>query len=232
MTNFAIKPPPQPSLPITGSDARFPVRRVYCVGRNFADHAIEMGHDPTREHPFFFQKNPDNLISDGTFPYPPLSGDVHHEVELYIALSQGGSDIPVETASACIFGAGIAIDMTRRDLQSEAKKKGRPWTMGKAFENSAPAGPAHPGAPPDAGEIALSIDGDPRQSGDLNQMIWKPAEIIAELSRFVTLAAGDVILTGTPAGVGPIERGQTIRAENAGLEPHEKRVTKGVEFRP
>lgn len=215
MENFAFEPAPRPGLPIVGSAARFPVRRVYCVGRNYAAHAVEMGHDPSREAPFFFQKNPDNLVNDEAFPYPGETSEVHHEVELYLALGPNAS----------VFGAGVAIDMTRRDLQAAAKKAGRPWEMAKAFEASAPCGPVHMmDTAPSHGAIDLSVNGTARQSGDLSQMIWKPVEIIAELSRFVTLAAGDVILTGTPAGVGPVALGDVIRAEIAGFAPLEVNV--------
>jgi fumarylpyruvate hydrolase len=209
-----VIPFPKPTLlPIEGSDAAFPVRRVYCVGRNYADHAIEMGHDPSREAPFFFQKNPDNLLQGGDFPYPPLSSDVHHEVELVIALKAGGADIPAEKAMDCIYGYAVGIDFTRRDLQGEAKKAGRPWEIGKAFEHSAPVSslvPAERIGHPDKGAIWLELNGDRVQNGDLNQMIWKIPEIIAELSKLFTLAPGDVIMTGTPAGVGPVKKGDRI----------------------
>lgn len=220
--DYVLEPPALPSLPVVGRTEHFPVRRVYCIGRNYAAHAVEMGHDPTREPPFFFQKNPDNLVTNGRFPYPSMSEDVHHEVELYIALGSGGSDLSEDAAGAAVFGAGLAIDMTRRDLQGEAKKAGRPWEVGKAFEASAPAGPVHPvGMPPPTGRIALSVNGEVRQEGDIAQMIWKPAETVAVLSRYFTLAAGDVILTGTPAGVGPVVRGDRLRAEAEGFEPLE-----------
>ncbi|MDJ1008441.1 MAG: fumarylacetoacetate hydrolase family protein [Paracoccaceae bacterium] len=217
---WVIEPAARASLSVVGTDDRFPVRRVYCIGRNYAAHAIEMGHDPSREPPFFFQKNPDNLDPSGRFPYPPMSDDVHHEVELYLALGTGGAELSEEAASRAIFGTGIAIDMTRRDRQGEAKKAGRPWEVAKAFEGSAPAGPVHAaGAPPGAGRIALSVNGETRQEGDLAQMIWKPAETIAVLSRYFTLAPGDVILTGTPAGVGPVARGDRLQAEIAEHAP-------------
>ncbi len=216
--DYIFAPAALTALPINGQSSRFPVRRVYCVGRNYAAHIVEMGGDPDRDRPFFFQKNPENLVTDGRFPYPPQSSDVHHEVELYLALVQGGTDVSPEAAEKMILGGGIAIDMTRRDLQAEAKAKGRPWTMGKAFEASAPVGPVHLfEQPPDRGRIALSVDGDEKQSGDLGQMIWKPAEIVAELSRFVELAPGDVILTGTPSGVGPVSRGARMQAKIDGL---------------
>lgn len=205
---------PTTMIPVSGTDAFFPVRRVYCVGRNYAEHAREMGHDPSREPPFFFQKNPDNLLRAGEpFPYPPLSGDVHHEVELAIALRSGGADIPVHAALDCVFGYAVAIDFTRRDLQADAKKQGRPWAAAKAFEHSAPISLIVPAAQighPRAGAVSLAVNGVIRQSGDLAQMIWSVPEVIAEVSRLFTLAAGDIILTGTPSGVGPVERGDGI----------------------
>jgi fumarylpyruvate hydrolase len=214
MTATVIPVPPQILLPVKGTDSAFPVRRVYCVGRNYADHAIEMGHDPSREPPFFFQKNADNLLPQGKdFPYPPLSSDVHHEVELVIALKSGGADIPAAKALDCIYGYAVGIDFTRRDLQGEAKKAGRPWEVGKAFESSAPISdlvPAEQIGHPDKGAIWLELNGDRVQQGDLNQMIWKIPEVIAELSKLFTLAPGDVIMTGTPAGVGPVKKGDSI----------------------
>lgn len=209
-----VIPFPTPTLlQIEGTDAAFPVRRVYCVGRNYADHAIEMGHDPSREAPFFFQKNPDNLLQGDDFPYPPLSSDVHHEVELVIALKAGGADIPANKAMDCIYGYAVGIDFTRRDLQGEAKKAGRPWEVGKAFESSAPISdlvPAEEIGHLDSGAIWLELNGDRVQQGDLNQMIWKIPEVIAELSKLFTLAPGDVIMTGTPAGVGPVKKGDSV----------------------
>lgn len=214
-TNATVIPAPkQTTIPVVGGDAVFPVRRVYCVGRNYADHAIEMGHDPSREPPFFFQKNPDNLLPSGQdFPYPSLSSDVHHEVELVVALKSGGTDIPAEKALDCIYGYAVGIDFTRRDLQGEAKKAGRPWEIGKAFEHSAPVSdlvPAGTIGHPDQGAIWLDLNGARVQSGNLNQMIWKMPEIIAELSKLFTLAPGDVIMTGTPAGVGAVKKGDRI----------------------
>ncbi len=219
MTDLVIPAPETPVIP-TVQGGGFPVRRVYCIGRNFAAHAIEMGHDPDREPPFFFQKNPDSLDASGRFPYPGQSKDVHHEVELLIALRSGGSDIPVGQALDHVWGYGLCLDMTRRDLQAQAKKAGRPWEIGKAFEQSAPVGPVVPVAQaghPDAGRIALTVNGDLRQEGDLNQMIWKVPEMIAYLSRYFTLAPGDVILGGTPAGVGPVAPGDTMVASIDGL---------------
>ena len=220
MPQFAIEVPPVVALPIATNSALFPVRRVYCIGRNYAAHAIEMGHDPDREPPFFFQKNPNNLTSSGTFPYPPKSEDVHHEVEVAVMLNSGGTDIAVGDALDHVFGYALSLDMTRRDLQGVQKKMGRPWEIGKAFEHSAPTGPIHPVSEVghlDKGRIALKVNDEVRQEGDMNQMIWKVPEIIAYLSEYFELAAGDVILSGTPAGVGPVERGDTMIAEAEGL---------------
>ncbi|MDQ0320635.1 fumarylpyruvate hydrolase [Pararhizobium capsulatum DSM 1112] len=216
-TIFAL---PRPTLlPVAETADLFPVRRVYCVGRNYAAHAVEMGHDPAREPPFFFQKNPENLLfNSDIFPYPPLSSDVHYEVELAVALKAGGSDIAIEDAVECVYGYGVAIDFTRRDLQAEAKAAGRPWAAAKAFEHSAPISPLFPVeriGHPENGRIWLNVNGVIKQEGDLNQMIWKVPEVIAELSRLFELAAGDVILTGTPAGVGAIHRGDRI---NCGVD--------------
>jgi fumarylpyruvate hydrolase len=220
MPAYAIDTPPVVALPIAGSDALFPLRRVYCIGRNYAAHAIEMGHDPDREDPFFFQKNPDNLDPSGTFPYPPQSSDVHHEIEMLVALKSGGTNIAVEAALDHVFGYGLALDMTRRDLQGIAKKAGRPWEIGKAFERSAPCGPVHPVSKvghPDEGRVALTVNGELRQEGDLNQMIWKVPEMISYLSEYFELAAGDVILSGTPSGVGPVSTGDTLVVAIDGL---------------
>jgi fumarylpyruvate hydrolase len=208
--------PPQPPayLPVRGTSAVFPVHRIYCVGRNYAAHAIEMGHDPTREEPFFFQKNPDNLvIGGGDFPYPARSSDVHHEIELVVALARGGTDIPAEHALDCVYGYAVGLDMTRRDLQAQCKKAGRPWEIGKAFEHSAPCGEIVPTAEighPDKGAIWLKIGGEMRQQGDLNQLIWKVPEMIAYLSGLFELKAGDLIMSGTPSGVGNVERGDLL----------------------
>ena len=212
-------PAPVTRIPVAGTDQSFPVRRVYCIGRNYAAHAVEMGHDPDKEPPFFFQKNPDNIVL-GDFPYPPQTADVHHEIELIVALSKGGRDIPVETALSHVFGYGIGLDMTRRDLQGEAKKLGRPWEIGKAFESSAPCSPLVPASTIghlDRGAIWLKVNGEIRQEGDLNQMIWKLPEMIAILSRYFTLQPGDVIMTGTPAGVGPVVRGDLLEGHVEGL---------------
>lgn len=220
MTEYAVETPEIVGLPIEGAEALFPVRRVYCIGRNYAAHAIEMGHNPDREPPFFFQKNPNNLDPSGEFPYPPHSSDVHHEMELAVMLKSGGTDIPVSDALDHVFGYALALDMTRRDLQGVAKKMGRPWEIGKAFERSAPVGPIHPvdrTGHLDHGRIALAVNGETRQEGDLNQMIWKVPEMISYLSDYFELAPGDVILSGTPAGVGPVQRGDVLKLSIDGL---------------
>ena len=228
MTDFAIETPPVVALPIVGTEALFPVRRVYCIGRNYAAHAIEMGHDPDREPPFFFQKNPNNLDPSGEFPYPPHSSDVHHEVEVAVMLRSGGTNIPINEAESRIFGYALSLDMTRRDLQGAQKKMGRPWEIGKAFERSAPVGPIHPVSSTgllNEGEITLKVNGEVRQKGDLNQMIWKVPEMISYLSDYFELAAGDVILSGTPSGVGPVARGDVMDMAVQGLGSVTVRVT-------
>jgi len=212
--DYVIAPPPRPALPVRGQAALFPVHRIYCVGRNYAAHAIEMGHDPDREPPFFFQKNPDNLMpSGGRFPYPARSNDVQHEIEMVVALSGGGTDIAVARALDCVYGYGVGLDMTRRDLQGEAKKMGRPWEIGKAFDFSAPCSEIVPAAEighPSAGRVWLDVNGETRQEGDLNQLIWKVPEMIAYLSGLFTLAPGDLIFSGTPAGVAAVQRGDRM----------------------
>ena len=228
MTEFAIDTPPVVALPIMGTEALFPVRRVYCIGRNYAAHAIEMGHDPDREPPFFFQKNPNNLDPSGEFPYPSHSSDVHHEVEVAVMLRSGGANIPINEAESHIFGYALSLDMTRRDLQGAQKKMGRPWEIGKAFERSAPVGPIHPVSTTgllNEGTITLKVNGEVRQKGDLNQMIWKVPEMISYLSDYFELAAGDVILSGTPSGVGPVERGDVMEMAAEGLGAVTVRVT-------
>jgi len=217
---YAFDPAPVTALAIQGSDARFPVRRVYCIGRNYAAHTVEMGGDPDREAPFFFQKNPDNLDQSGAFPYPVKSADVHHETEMLVALKSGGTDIAPVDAPDHVFGYAVALDMTRRDLQAEAKAARRPWEIGKAFERSAPCGPLIPVAGvghPASGAVSLVVNGAERQRGDLDQMIWKVPEMIAYLSGYFELAAGDVILSGTPAGVAAVARGDVMEASIEGL---------------
>lgn len=221
MASYVFPPQPHPHLPIVGSDAVFPVHRIYCVGRNFADHAVEMGHDPNKEPPFFFQKNPDTLVRSGaTISYPKLTKDLHHEVELVVALKEGGEDIPVERALDHVFGYGVGLDLTRRDLQGEAKKLGRPWETGKAFEESAPCSallPVSTAGHPGAGRIFLKVNDAVKQEGNLNQMIWKVPEMIATLSTLFRLAPGDLIFAGTPAGVGPVARGDVLEGGVEGI---------------
>jgi fumarylpyruvate hydrolase len=220
MPTYAITPPPIVTLPIEGSDAVFPVRRVYCIGRNYAAHAIEMGHDPNREPPFFFQKNPNNLITGDSFPYPPKSSDVHHEIEMVVALKSGGVNIPVDKALDHVWGYGLGLDMTRRDLQGVAKDMGRPWEIGKAFEDSAPVSALRPVSDvghPTAGLVQLKVNGVAKQTGDLNQMIWKVPEMISYLSDYFELAAGDVIMTGTPSGVAAVVKGDLMDCHVEGV---------------
>ncbi|MEN8657209.1 fumarylacetoacetate hydrolase family protein [Marivita sp.] len=220
MTQYAIETPPVVALPVAGQDTLFPVRRIYCIGRNYAAHAIEMGHDPDREDPFFFQKNPNNLNTSDAFPYPPHTSDVHHEAEMLVALKTGGTNIPLSSALDHVFGYGLALDMTRRDLQGIAKKAGRPWEIGKAFEQSAPCGPIHTVDEVghlDQGRVELTVNGELRQEGDLNQMIWKVPEMISYLSEYFELAPGDIILSGTPSGVGPVVKGDTMVLSIDGL---------------
>ncbi|HEX5867856.1 MAG TPA: fumarylacetoacetate hydrolase family protein [Beijerinckiaceae bacterium] len=225
--SYVIQPAAIPTLQVAGSDGVFPIRRVYCVGRNYAEHAIEMGHDPNREPPFFFQKNPDNVVSDGRFPYPPKTSDVHHEIELVVALGKGGADIPAEKALDCVYGYAVGLDMTRRDLQGEAKKMGRPWEVGKAVEASAPCGPLVPASKighPAKGAVWLDVNGQRRQTGDLSQLIWNIPDTIAYLSGLFTLAPGDLIMTGTPAGVGAVKKGDVMKGGVEGVGEIEVRV--------
>ena len=208
----------RPAIPVAGSSDTFPVRRVYCVGRNFAAHAREMGHDPDREPPFFFMKPADTLqfVRDGQtveHPYPAQSKDYHFELELVVFLAKGGRDIPVEKALDCVYGYAIGLDMTRRDLQQQAKDLRRPWELGKGGDNSGPVGPIHPASTvghPSKGTMTLTVDGAVKQKADLSQMIWSVAEQISYLSSYFELKPGDVIFAGTPEGVGKVERGQTM----------------------
>jgi fumarylpyruvate hydrolase len=218
---FVFTPSNRPFLRVRNADAAFPVHRIYCVGRNYADHAIEMGGDPKRESPFFFQKNPDNIvIDDGEFPYPSSTSEVHHEVELIVALNGRGHEIDVHRAREFIYGYGVGLDMTRRDLQAECKKAGRPWEIAKAFEKSAPCSAlirASEIGHPETGAIWLKVNGETRQQGDLGQMIWKVPEIISYLSGFFELAPGDVIMTGTPAGVAATRQGDRLHGHIQGI---------------
>ena len=220
MPAYIIDPPPIAAAPIMGSDKLFPVRRVYCICCNYAAHAIEMGHDPNLEPPFFFQKNPNNIEFSGTFPYPAQTKDVHHEIELVVALSKDGTNIPIANALDHVWGYAVGLDMTRRDLQGLAKEMGRPWEIGKAFERSAPMGPIVPASHighPAAGKVALKVNGKPKQTGDLHQMIWKVPEMISYLSDYFELAAGDIIMTGTPSGVAAVVAGDTMEAAIDGV---------------
>ena len=218
---YVVDAPKIVTLPVRGTTDVFPVHRIYCVGRNYAAHAIEMGHDPDREPPFFFLKNPDTLVPNGgQFPYPSQSNNVHFEIEMVVALKKGGVDIAADKALDCVYGYAVGLDMTRRDLQGEAKKMGRPWEIGKAFEQSAPCTaivPASEIGHPSKGAVWLDVNGERRQSGDLNQMIWKVPEMIAYLSRLFALAPGDLIMSGTPAGVGPVNRGDTLHGHVDGV---------------
>lgn len=228
MSDLVFAAPEIVTLEVFGSSARFPVRRVYCVGRNYAAHAMEMGHDSDREPPFFFQKNASNLDGSGEFPYPPQSSNVQHEVEMAVMLKSGGTEIDVSQSLQHVFGYAISLDMTRRDLQAEQKKMRRPWEIGKAFERSAPVGPIHSVTDighPDSGKIELKVNGEVRQTGDLKQMIWRVPDMIAVLSNYFELAAGDVILSGTPAGVGPIVKGDAMVASIEGLGEFSVKVT-------
>lgn len=225
MTLYAFPPEPQVTVPVAGRDVLFPVRRLYCVGRNYAAHAREMGGDPDREPPFFFCK-PDNSIvvappgQTVEFPYPAQSANVHHEIELVVAIGRGGRDIPVEQALAHVYGYAVGLDMTRRDLQFKMRDKGRPWELGKAFDHSAPIGRIHAAEDighPASGAIWLQVDGADRQRSDIDTLIWSVPEVVANLSTFFALQPGDLIYTGTPEGVGPVVRGQVMHGGIDGL---------------
>lgn len=219
---FVLPAPPRPALSVQGSDDLFPIRRIYCVGRNYAAHAREMGADE-REPPFFFTKPGDAVVADGgSVAYPPATADLHHEVELVVAIGGQGAGVGVAEAAGLVWGYAVGVDLTRRDLQAQAKKAGKPWDMAKGFDQSAPIGPLVPAAGCaglDSASIALSVDGETRQDGRLADMIWPVPEVIAHLSRLVILMPGDLIMTGTPDGVGPVARGETVRAEITGLPP-------------
>ena len=219
--DFVLPPAAVPSVAVAGSSARFAVRRIFCVGRNYAEHAREMGHDPNAEAPFFFTKPADAVVDSGAaLPYPTATTDLHHEAELVVALGKGGRDVTEDQALALIWGYAAGNDLTRRDLQAEAKAARRPWDMAKGFDNSAVVGalrPADQGVP--AGRIRCLVDGRVTQDADLAEMIWPVSGIVAHLSRLVALQPGDLIFTGTPAGVGPIARGQTCEVQIDGLQP-------------
>jgi fumarylpyruvate hydrolase len=219
--DYAIDFPKTPVLPVAESKKVFPVGRIYCVGRNYAEHAREMGHDPDREPPFFFMKPADAIVQNSaTIPYPQATKDLHHEIEMIVAIGKGGANIPVENALDHVFGYGVGLDMTRRDIQGEAKKMGRPWEMGKAFDNSAPCTALKPVTMvghPAKGAIWLKVNGQVKQKGDLADLIWNVPETIAYLSKLVTLQPGDLIMSGTPAGVGPVQRGDKLEGHVDGL---------------
>lgn len=226
--NYVIEPPRQAALPVKGSDGVFPIHRIYCVGRNYAAHTVEMGGDPDRDPPFFFQKNADNVVvGDGDFPYPDQTSDVHHEIEMVVALKSGGRNIDIDSALDHVFGYGVGLDMTRRDLQAQCKELRRPWEIGKAFEHSAPCSAlaaADEIGHPSQGAIWLKVNDELRQEGDLNQMIWKVPEMIAYLSGLFELAGGDLIMSGTPSGVGPVVRGDRLHAHVDGVGDLKTRV--------
>ncbi len=218
--HFVITPPERPFVTVAGEDGVFPVRRVWCVGRNYADHAREMGHDPDREPPFFFAKPGDAVTQDAVLPFPTETEDLHHEVELVVAIGTGGQDIPEAEALAHVYGYAVGLDMTRRDIQAEAKKLARPWDLSKGFDQSCPISAVVPAARighPAAGKIEVSVNGTVQQSGDLAQMIWTVPEAIAFLSRFVALAPGDLLMTGTPAGVSRVRPGDALHATCEGV---------------
>jgi fumarylpyruvate hydrolase len=219
-SGYVIAPPHQPALAVKGTAQRFPVRRIWCVGRNYVEHIREMGQD-VREPPFFFAKPADAVVPDGgTVPYPPLTKDMHHEVELVVALKGGGRNVATGKALDLIYGYGVGIDLTRRDLQIASREIKRPWEVGKAFDASAPCGALRPAAEighPTKGAIRLSCNGKLRQDGNLEQMIWKVPEIIAKLSEMVALAPGDIIMTGTPAGVAATVAGDKLECSVEGV---------------
>jgi fumarylpyruvate hydrolase len=218
---YVIDIGPRPSLPVAGSQRRFPVGRIFCVGRNYAEHAREMGHDPDREPPFFFMKAPNSIVQSGsTIEYPVATKDVHHEIEMVVAIGKGGKTIPVEKALDHVWGYAVGLDMTRRDIQGEAKKVGRPWEMGKSFDESAPCSALRPVTEighPAKGEIWVKVNGQIKQQGDLSQQIWSVPEQIAYLSGLVTLQPGDLIFSGTPSGVGPISKGDKLEGHVDGV---------------
>lgn len=214
-------PLPPTTVPVEGSGDVVPVRRVFCVGRNYLRHLAEMGNDPEKHPPVFFTKPADAVVADGgRIPYPPRTANLHHEVELAVILGLGGVDIATDIALDHVYAYAVAVDLTRRDLQDAAKKGGAPWDMAKAFDNSCPIGHAVPAAHCghlDTARIHLDVNGETRQDGNLNQQIWSVAEIISTLSTYLRLEPGDIILTGTPDGVGPLKRGDHVLAEIEGL---------------
>lgn len=225
---YAFDPAPVVTVPVVGSDTLFPVHRIYCVGRNYAEHAREMGSDPDKEPPFFFAKAADQVALDGKFPYPPGTKDVHYEMELCVCLKSGGTDIRPEDALTHVYGYNLGLDMTRRDLQNQAKKTGRPWEIGKMVEKSAPMTPivlAEKIGHPKQGRIWLDVNGVRKQDSDIDQMIWDVPNQIAFLSQLWTLKAGDIIMTGTPAGVGPCKKGDVLKGGVDGVGTIEVVIT-------
>lgn len=221
---FLIDPPSQPALAVRGTADTFPIGRIFCVGQNYADHVREMGGDPAKGTPVFFDKPASCLVPSGeTLPFPQATNDLHHEIELAVVLGKGGRDLDASAAAQCIFGYAAALDMTRRDLQAAAKAGGKPWDMAKGFDQSAPCGPLTPmqGNVLNQGAITLTVNGQMRQSGDLAQMIWPVDAILSALSGLVTLRPGDMIMTGTPSGVGPVVTGDRLCGSVAGLDPVE-----------
>lgn len=217
-----VFPAPEPTLiPVADSDDAVPVRRIYCVGRNYDEHVREMGGDPGREPPFFFAKPTDAIVAEGgDVPYPPATEDLHHEIELVVVIGKGGSDIAMAEALDHVYGYGVGIDFTRRDLQAVAKKLGRPWAMAKGFDHSGPCSAIRPASRighPAAGAIVLKVNGEVRQTGDLGQQIWNVPETVSYLSGLVTLGVGDLIFTGTPAGVAAVVRGDRLDAHIDGI---------------
>ncbi len=212
--DLVLPAPPLPTVAVAGTAARFPVRRILCVGRNYAAHAREMGRDPDREPPFFFLKPADTVVDDGaTVPYPPETENFQYEIELVVAIGKAGAGIPAERALDHAFGYGVGIDLTRRDLQLAARAQGRPWDWGKGFDLSAPVAPLHPVSEvghPSAGRIWLAVDGQVKQDSDIAKLIWPVPDIIAIASRSMELRPGDLVMTGTPEGVGPVRQGETI----------------------
>jgi fumarylpyruvate hydrolase len=225
---YAFDPAPVVTIPVTGSSLLYPVHRVYCVGRNYAEHAREMGSDPDKEPPFFFAKAADQVTTDGKFPYPPGTKDVHFEMELCVCLKSGGTDIRPEDALKHVYGYALGLDMTRRDLQNQAKKTGRPWEIGKMVEKSAPMTPivlAEKIGHPKKGRIWLELNGVVKQDSDIDQMIWDVPNQIAFLSQLWTLQAGDIIMTGTPAGVGSCKKGDILKGGVDGVGTIEVTIT-------
>ena len=217
---WLFDPPAPAALSIAGRGERFPVRRIFCVGRNYAAHAREMGADPSREAPFFFSKPAEAVITNAEVPFPPMTSDLHHEVELVCAIGGEGADLAPAKAAELIIGWAVGVDLTRRDIQADAKKQGRPWDAAKGFDASAPCGALTLGSLPDPdGAIGLTVNGAVRQSGRLGDMIWSPAEVVAQASRLWRLKPGDLIFTGTPEGVGPLVRGDSVEASIEGLTP-------------